>query len=252
MLNYSFVEVSRDNLDQYPQVICFINAKHPLHHLKLDWLQTQFDKGLRIKLLFLEGEKKPVGFVEYTRGEECWRAVDAAGYIFIHCLWTNGKKLQHQGLGTALLNEVEHDAAGTSGVVLVTSDKGFMADRSLFLKNGYELVDSSGKEQLLVKRFSNSKAPRFFDWEIRLKEIQELTILYSRQCPWVARFIEEVQEVLNEYSLKPVIRELKTAQEAQSAPSVNTSFNLIYKGKLLADRYISVTRFRNIVKKEIL
>lgn len=252
MQNYSFVEVTAENLEQYPQVICFINAKHPLHHLKLQWLREQFDRGIRIKLLFLEGEKKPVGFVEYTPGEECWRAIDAAGYMVIHCLWTNGKKFQHQGLGTALLNEVEQDARGTAGVALVTSDKGFMADRSLFLKNGYSEVESSGKEQLLVKRFEERESPKIREWQSRLAEIEELTIIYSRQCPWVARFIEEVQEVLKEYSLKPVIRELKTAREAQDAPSLYSSFNLIYKGKLLADRYISLTRFKNIVKKEIL
>ncbi|MCP4751421.1 MAG: hypothetical protein GY866_11040 [Proteobacteria bacterium] len=44
----------------------------------------------------------------------------------------------------------------------------------------------------------------------------------------------------------------KNAEDAQKAPSLYGVFNLIYKGKLLADRNISITRFKNIVKKEII
>ena len=52
-------------------------------------------------------------------------------------------------------------------------------------------------------------------------------------------------------SAKPRIIELKTAEEAQNAPSVYAAFNLIHKGRLLADRYISTTRFKNILNKEL-
>ncbi|MFC2163543.1 YoaP domain-containing protein [Acidobacteriota bacterium] len=44
---------------------------------------------------------------------------------------------------------------------------------------------------------------------------------------------------------------LKTAEQAQSAPSIYGVFNLIYDGTLLADHYISKTRFKNIIKKKI-
>jgi hypothetical protein len=46
------------------------------------------------------------------------------------------------------------------------------------------------------------------------------------------------------------ITELKTPADAQNAPSLYSVFNLINNGKLLADRYISLTRFNNILKKE--
>ncbi len=105
----NIVKVTIDNITEHPQAICFINPKHELYHKKVRWLREQFKNGLVIKLLYLEGEKRPVGFVEYIPGEYCWRAVNAKGYIFIHCLWINGKKHSHQGLGSILIKEVEKE-----------------------------------------------------------------------------------------------------------------------------------------------
>jgi hypothetical protein len=206
---------------------------------------------LKIKLLYLEGVKRPVGFIEYTPGEHCWRGVDAKGYMFIHCLWTNGKKYQHQGLGQLLLREVEKDAEDMLGVAVVTSDKSFMANRHIFMKRGYTVASESGKEQLMVKQFTKGPLPAINDSEGELKKYSELTIVYSRQCPWVARFVEEIKPILEEHKLEPSIIELESAEQAQRAPSLYSAFNLIYNGTLLADRYISTTRFLNIIDKEL-
>ena len=250
-LKSTLIDVTADNLSQYPQVICFINPKHESHHLKMEWLQQQFKLGLKIKLLFLEGQKRPVGFVEYIPGENCWRAVNANGYLFIHCLWTTGKKFQNQGLGKLLLDAVEADAAESNGVAVVTSDNSFMTTREIFLKNGYQLVAESGKDQLLVKSFKEAPLPAINDWEAQLRNYHGLHIVYSRQCPWVARFIDECQPILQAENLDVQFTEIKTPAEAQNAPSLYSVFNLIYNGKILADRYISTTRFKNIIKKDI-
>ena len=58
--------VTESNLLQHPQAICFINPKHPEYHLKVDWLKERFREGMVIKLLYLEGEKRPAGFIEYV------------------------------------------------------------------------------------------------------------------------------------------------------------------------------------------
>jgi hypothetical protein len=245
------VEVSSENIAEHPQAICFINPKHELYHKKVDRLAEQFENGLKIKLLYLEGEKRPVGFIEYVPGEHCWRAVNARGYVFIHCLWTNGKKYQHQGLGALLIQEAEKDAQGTLGVCVVTSDMSFMAKKDIFLKNGYAVVEESGKEQLLSKQFKDGSTPSINNWRAELEKYRGITIVYSKQCPWVARFIEEVKPLLEESKLELEVIELKTPGEAQKAPSLYGVFNLIHDGKLLADRYVSTTRFRNILDKEV-
>ena len=247
----SIVTVTSDNVTQHPQVICFINPKHEHYHHKVEWLKKQFQNGLTIKLLYVEGEKAPVGFIEYVPGEKCWRAVDAKSYMFIHCLWTNKKKYRQQGYGRMLIEEAERDAHDMSGVAVVTSDSAFMATREIFVKNGYSLVDESGKDQLLAKQFREGALPAINDWQQELANYKDLTILYSKQCPWVARFMEEVKPVLEQNKLEPKIIEIETPEQAQKAPSLYSAFNLVYNGKLLADRYISTTRFANIVKKEM-
>jgi len=137
------IEVNASNLNEHPGVICFINQKNEYHKLKAEWVTEQFRKGLKIKLLYFEGEKSPRVFIEYVPGEFCWRAVDARGYMFIHCLWTTGKKFQHQDLGSGLIHEVERDAAGMNGVAVMTSENSFMADKRVFVRNGIYSVFST-------------------------------------------------------------------------------------------------------------
>ena len=249
-LKTKFIDVTADNITKYPQAICFINPKHEYFHLKIEWIKEQYKNGLKIKLLFKEGHDKPVGFIEYIPGENCWRSVDARGYMFIHCLWTYGKKHQHKGLGRILIEAVEKDAKNMYGVAVLTSDKSFMANKKLFIKNGYRIVSRSDTEQLLVKQFKNKALPSFNNYAAKLKKYKGLTIVYSKQCPWVVRFIEEIKPVVKKEKLDLWVIELKTAIQAQHTPSPYSVFNLIYNGRLLADRYISITRFKNILKKE--
>jgi len=247
-------QVTPENIAEHPQVICFINSKSEFYRSKVDWLLEQFKNGLTIQMLYVEGVKRAVGFIEYVPGEYCWRRVDAAGYLFIHCLWTNGKKYQHQGLGHALLKEVEQKAEGEGklGIAVMTSDKAFMADRNIFERNGYDVVAELGSEQLLVKKTALGPPPKFNEPVQPIESYKGLTMFYSKQCPWVSRFLEEVKPVLKENNLTPEIIELKKPADAQRAPSAYGVFALIYNGKMLADRYISTTRFKNILKKEIL
>ncbi len=248
---YNIVRVTPENFKEHPQAICFINPKHKYYNKKVEWFREQYKNGLRILILYLEGEKRSVGFIEYVPGEFCWRAVNAKGYMFIHCLWIYGKKYQNQGLGTLLIKEAEKDSEGMKGIAVVTSDNAFMTNKTIFLKNGYSVVSVLGKDQLLIKQFKKSPLPSFNVNTEVLQNYKGLTIIYSRQCPWVARCIEELKPILVKEKLNPDIIELKTAQEAQNAPSVYSVFNLIYNGKILADRYISTKRFTNIIRKEL-
>lgn len=114
---------------------------------------------MKIKLLYLKNEKRPVGFIEYVPSEQCWRAVSAKGYMFIHCLWTTGKQHQHKGVGALLIREVEAAAKDKLGVCALTSDKSFLARKGIFIKQGYRVAAESGKDQLLVKQFRAGPLP---------------------------------------------------------------------------------------------
>jgi L-amino acid N-acyltransferase YncA len=232
---------------------CFLNPKHEGHLQKLDWLKERFAEGFTVKHLLVEGEKRPNGFIEYVPGEFAWRAVDADAYLFVHCIWINPNKYKQKGYGSLLVQECLRDAENQkkTGVAVVTSDGPHMAAKDLFLKNEFELVAQDDRFELLAKQLRKGALPKFRDWKNQLSQYKGLNIVYSKQCPWVARSISELRGIAEENSLKLTVTELKTAKEAQNAPSIYATFTLIYDGKIFADHYLSSTRFRNILKKEL-
>jgi len=242
-----------ENIAEYPAV-CFLNPKNEGYLIKLKWLKERFSEGLKIKQLYLEGESKCIGFIEYVPGEFAWRAVDAKGYIFIHCIWITPNKNKGKGYASLLINECIKDAKkeGKYGVAVVTSEGSFMAGKEFFLKNGFESVASAKPSfELMVKALKKGPLPKFKDWEKQLGKYKGLNIIYSNQCPWIARFINEIDEIVKEKKLILKITKLKNAKQAQNAPSIYASFSLVYNGKLLADHYISNRRFSNILEKEL-
>ena len=127
-----------------------------------------------------------------------------------------------------------------------------MAKKDLFFKNDFSIIEEKDGFQLLVHQFKNNTIlPTLTHNQDELKKYQGWHILYSKQCPWVARFIEEVKPIFIKEKIVVSIQEIETADQAQKAPSLYGVFNLIYNGKLLADRYISTSRLLNIVKKEV-
>jgi len=246
--------INEKNLANYPQVICFINPKNKYYSLKIDWIKKRFKEGLIIKLLQLPDENKIAGYIEYIPGENAWRGVKAHDYLFIHCLWVYPNKNKNKGLGSALIQEVIDDAKKQkkAGVAVLSSNGSFMAKKDLFLKNDFSIIEEKDGFQLLVHQFKNKTTlPTLTHNQDELKKYQGWHIIYSKQCPWVARFIEEAKPIFIKEKIVVSIQEIETADQAQKAPSLYGVFNLIYNGKLLADRYISTTRLLSIVKKVI-
>ncbi|MDD4308992.1 MAG: GNAT family N-acetyltransferase [Candidatus Cloacimonetes bacterium] len=252
-MNYRIVSIDESNLTEHPQFVCFINPKHPTYHLKVDWMRKQLNQGLRIKLIYPENEKKPQGFIEYIPGEYTWRGVSAAGYMFIHCLWVSSSAWKGKGLGSILIQDCYMDAMqnGRNGVAVLTSSDAFLAKAEIFTKNGFSIVDQAKPSFcLLTKQIKPGIVPQINNNSDKLSNYKGLHLIYAAQCPWVARFVAELDEIVKAKGLQITVTELKTPQEAQQALSPYGTFNLINNGKLLADHYISQTRFFNILKKE--
>jgi ribosomal protein S18 acetylase RimI-like enzyme len=250
-MELNIVDVNPGNISEYPAT-CFLNPQNEGYKTKLRWLEKRFAEGMKVKLLYFKNDKKCRGYIEYVPGEFAWRAVNAKNYLFIHCLWITPNNFKNKGYGSLLLNECIKDAEAQNknGAAVIVSDDSFMAKKDLFLKNGFSIVEESHPHLLLVKQLKKSVLPKLKDWQKQLKKYNGLNIVYSNQCPWVARFINEVDIILRKKKLKANIKELKTAREAQNAPSIYSVFNLINNGNLLANHYISNTRFLNILKKE--
>jgi len=249
----TIIDVNEDNLEQHPPR-CFLNPKNEGYQIKASWLKKRFSEGMKIKLLYLEAKNKLNGFIEYVPGENAWRAVDAPGHMFIHCIWISPNKFKSKGYGSLLVQECIKDAknAKMNGVAAVTSEGPFMAGKDLFLANRFASVSSeSPSYELMVHSFKKGPAPKFRDWLGQLKKYKGLNIIYSNQCPWVARSLPELQKIAQDKGLELKTRELKTPKQAQNAPSPYAVFNIVYNSKLLVDHYISATRFKNIIKKEL-
>jgi len=249
-MSYKIIEIAQENINQYPAV-CFISHEHPGYIAKKEWLNERFKEGMKIKLLFEGQSKKANAFIEYIPGKYAWRAVKAINYMFIHCLWVSPNTSKNKGFASKLISECEQDAMekGFSGVAVICSSDSFMVDNQVFVKNGYDKIQHYQKYVLLVKNFKNDELPQLIINDSSLSKYIGLHIIYSCQCPWVARFIDEVKPFLDKLGINPVITQLKSAKEAQMAPSIYSVFNLVYNGKLLAEHYISTTRFVNIINK---
>lgn len=250
---YQIISLNAENISEY-KPLCFLNPKNEGYLKKHEWSIKRFKEGMRIKQLYFEGEKKAAAFIEYIPGEYAWRAVDAKGYMFIHCIWISANKNKGKGYGSLLINECIKDAEkeGLNGVAALTSEGAFMAGKNLFLKNGFSSIAKAKPSfELMVRSKKNDNLPKFMDWEKQLEKYKGLNFVYSDQCPWVARSINELGKIAKEKGVKVNVIELKTAQDAQNAPSLYGVFNLVYNGKLLANHYISGRRFMNILDKEL-
>lgn len=249
------VDLDSSNLDQYP--CCGIrNSSHPGLAAKRRWMETHFPLGLRAKVLVAPGGR-PCGYIEYLPGEFAWRGVRAEGYLFIHCLWNHRKECQNLGWAGAMIEACFRDAktSGAYGVAVMTRDRPWLAGRSIYLANGFELVDEAPPDcQLLVRKCKRSAPdPRFAGaYERKAAGLGPgLTIICSDQCPYIAKFADEITETaVEEYGLRPEIVELTSCVDAQDAPTPYAVFSIFYDGRLLADHQISRTRFRNIMNRE--
>jgi hypothetical protein len=253
MDNVEIISVNKSNIIEHPAT-CFLNPNNEGYKIKCDWLHKRFSDGMKIKLLYLDISKKCNGYIEYVPGENAWRAVQANGYMFIHCIWITPNKYKNKGYGSLLINECIKDAEdeGKTGVAAITSEGSFMAGSELFMKNDFKSVESAKPSfELMVKSFKEGTKPKFMDYEAQLAKYNGLNLIYSNQCPWVARAIPELRAIAKRENLDLKVTELKTAEQAQNAPSIYAVFSLVLNGKLLADHYISARRFSNIIRKEI-
>jgi N-acetylglutamate synthase-like GNAT family acetyltransferase len=250
------IDLNLDNVTGFG--LCgYKNIKQEGYKRKTDWLRKRFKEGMKVKILD-SPEYGAVGMIEYVPGEYAWRPVEAKGYMFIHCIFVVFKKLKGKGYGSALVEECLKDAKSQKmhGVAVVTRKGTWMASKDLFVKLGFEVVDTSPPDfELLVKKFKKgAPSPRFkTDWENKLRKYNKgLTIICSNQCPYVAKSTREISETArNKYGTKPQVVELKNSREAQNVPWPFGVFGIIYNGKLVADHPISNTRFMNIMKEEL-
>ena len=97
----------------------------------------------------------------------------------------------------------------------------------------------------------DAMSPSLMDWESQQAAYQGWHLLYADQCPWHQKAVDVLMEAAKAHDLDLQVHRIETPDAARNAPSGFGVFSLLYNGKLLADHYISATRFQNILRKEL-
>ncbi len=233
------VDVNADNVEQTGFFCYMSKPKAEGYKRKLNWLKKRFTEGMQLKMFELPER----GFIEYIPGEYAWRAVDAEGYMMIHCLWVVGKS-KEKGLCGVLLEECIRDAkaSGMNGVAMVTSEKVWLAGKKILLKHGFESVGEAPPAfNLMVKKFRDSPSPTFFDnWQKKASRYGPgLTVIRSDQCPYIPDATSHVLKTAENLGIQSRVIELESSQDVRErAPSPYGVFSIVYNGRLVSYHYL--------------
>jgi GNAT superfamily N-acetyltransferase len=224
---------------------CYMSKpKSPGYRQKREWLEARFAEGMCIKILHEVGGRD-VGFIEYIPGEYAWRAVHAPEYLVIHCLWVVGKG-KGKGYGSRLIQECLQDARaqGKAGVAILTSDRVWLVDKKIFLKNGFEQIDQAPPAfQLLAVRTRSGVGPEPSlpqDWEARARAFGPgLTVIRTPQCPYIENGTNDLLEFARERGISARSVELTSARDVQQrSPSAYGVFGSVLDSRILAYHYL--------------
>ena len=108
-----YIRVTRENIDK-EHICCAMSGKQSL--AKKEWLKQRFEEGL----VFYRSAERGKCFIEYIPAENAWVPIDAAGWLYINCLWVSGS-LKGHGYSGELLEECLRDAKaqGKNGVCIL-------------------------------------------------------------------------------------------------------------------------------------
>jgi len=215
--------------------------KNPGWLRKLRWLKARFSEGLRIRILDLSQDGR--GFIEYLPGEHAWRPVNAAGYMFIHCLWVVGQS-RGKGYAARLLAECIADArrVRTRGVAMLTRKGNWLLSPGFLAHHGFEVVARAAPDyELMALRFGRAVPPSLpDDWPDRARRFgRGLTIVRTDQCPYLDDAVKQALAVARARGLKTRVVELRSAADVRRrAPSPYGVFSLVLDGRLESHHYL--------------
>ena len=249
----NITDITPENV-QKETLFCIKDIKKPGFNSKRKWFEKQYKLGLRMKIL-KDNADKMIGFIEYIPAINAWRPVTGNNYMFIHCMYVYPNKNKNKGYGSLLIKEAENAAKNEKmdGICAMTSKGAWISDKRIFENNGFVQVDQRGRFELLFKKWEpKAKDPELIDWTANQKKYKGWHLVYADQCPWHEKSVIALLNTALDFGINLNITKLSNANEAKEAPSGYGVFSLLHNGKLIEDHYLSATRFRNILKKELL
>lgn len=248
---FEIISVNADNIEEKGFFCYMSKRKEAGYRQKRQWLEARFAEGMKIKLAHEHGGRD-VGFIEYIPGEYAWRALDAPGYLVIHCLWVVGKG-KGKGYGRLLIQECLEDARaqGKLGVAMVTSDRVWLAHKDIFIQNGFTEVDQAPSSFQLMALTFNGKAEACFpkDWEARASAFGPgLTVIHTPQCPYIENATNDLLGFAQEKGIAARSIELGSAKEVREcSPSAYGIFGSVLDGRLFSYHYLLRRDFEKLL-----
>lgn len=229
------VELTNENLKDSGCYCLRSQPKSTGYKNKEEWLFERFSEGLQYKKIMENG--KPAGFIEYTPIEYSSRVVYGENFLVIHCLWVG---ITGKGYATELIQQCIKDAVDQNkdGVVVVTNpDTSWTPSKEVFLKNNFVEVDHAPYNfELLVYMIEDVPEPYFpSDWEERLHFSEELTILRTKQCPYIEIASDNILAAANKLGIKVNIMDLSNRDELlRLSPTPYGVYGVVFKKQLIS------------------
>ncbi len=166
-------------------------------------------------------------------GEHTWRAIDAKGYMVIHCLWVVGK-YKGNGFGQALLEHAIKEAEGYKGIAVVASTSPWLTSPKIFLKNNFKLVETFNDNIGLYVKKNDPKAenPQFIRHEPPNNQ-NGITVYKSPQCPYTSNMTVWIENFAQNKGIKVSTIQITNAKQAQQGNHPYGTFYALYDTKLL-------------------
>ena len=239
----NYIRITKDNIDK-EHICCAMSGKQSL--AKKEWMKQRFDEGL----VFYRSEERGKCFIEYIPAENAWVPIDAAGYLYINCLWIAGSMKGH-GYANDLLAECLRDAAaqGRKGVCILSAEgrkREFLSDAKFLAHKGFVLADASdcGITLLYLPLAPDAAPPKFRDCAKHLGVSESgFTLYYTDQCPFTFYWVPRVQETAREHGIPLKVIHITDRETAQSVPAPVTTYALFRDGKFVTHAIQSDKKF---------
>ncbi len=246
-----YIRVTKDNLETEHICCAISNNKDVQVASKKAWLSGRLDEGL----VFLKSVERGKCFIEYLPAENAWNPIEAAGYMYIDCLWVSGS-LKGHGYSNDLLDACVSDsrAKGKKGLCILSSakKKPFLADPKYLRHKGFFVCDEADNGiQLWALPFEQGAETPKFKPCAKHPHVEEkgYVLYYTSQCPFNAKYVPLVEQTAKEHKVPFRAIHLQSRDEARNAPTPITTYALFFDGDYLTNEQMNEARFLKLLAR---
>lgn len=218
---------------------------------KKEWMKARFADGLVFKKLNVRGKC----FIEYIPAEKAWAPIEAAGYMYIDCLWVSGQ-YKGKGYSNLLLDACIRDARakGKKGLVVLSAKKklSFLSDPKYLKYKGFRTADTAEPyfELMYLPFDAAAEKPHFRERAKHPKlETAGYVLYYTHQCPFTAKYVPLLAEIAARNGAAFTAIRFESAEQAQDAPAPVTTFCLFYNGSYMTNEILSEKKFEKMINE---